>query len=299
MVILTNYNEPEKKDMAIVIAFFNPAKSIRLIQNFLTIKQCLERANIPTFIGELVTGDEPFLLKPSENVFQFRSDSYMFYKENIMTLIEKEIPSNYTKILQLDGDIMYENPDWYTLVSDTLDHYNVIQPWSKAIQLQFNFVAPKRDPLISCVNKKDGHQGYAWAFQRKWWKEANLFESAVIGGGDSMTAQQCGIIISAFLNSRFYSACFKDGVIPKKPCSYGSCAVTIYHLPHGSMKNRQYDDRYITMMKLLKQLKLNAITDAIQKREDGILVWKSEYKDILNATMLAYFKNRQDDQTSE
>ncbi len=295
MVALPIYNEPEKKDIAILIAFFNPANSIRLIQNLLLVKQCLDKANIPIFLGELAINDQSFLFKESNTVFHFLSDSCMFYKENIMTTIEKRIPAHYTKLLYLDGDILFENPDWYRLVSESLDRHEVVQPFSKAFQLLFNFTIPKRDFLVSCIDNKCGHQGYAWAFQREWWKKAELFDSAVIGGGDSMTAIQCGIDVYAWQNSRFYSTCFKDGRIPQKPCSFTFCDLTIYHLPHGFLKNRQYNDRYITIMKKLQQFKLHAITDALQKREDGILVWKPQYRDTINELMIAYFKNRQDD----
>ena len=107
--LLKHYAEPTTADMAVLMTYFNPANSVRILQNFLQVRYFLQKAAIPLYTAELAFNESPFLLKDA--TVQFRTTSYMFYKENLIKLLTATIPTTYTKLCILDADIMFEQAD--------------------------------------------------------------------------------------------------------------------------------------------------------------------------------------------
>jgi hypothetical protein len=70
-----HYTPPYKADMAVALVFFNPQRSIRVVQNILMVVHYLQTATIPYFIHELAFNDEPHLFAPADNVKRSRSTS--------------------------------------------------------------------------------------------------------------------------------------------------------------------------------------------------------------------------------
>lgn len=99
---LTHYYEPIVKDMVVMIPFFNPLQSTRLLQNFLTVRETLECAGIPYQIGELA-----MLLfhwprrRRYNNIGLYRSASYGFYKEAILNSLIRA--SSFEKYTVMNG----------------------------------------------------------------------------------------------------------------------------------------------------------------------------------------------------
>lgn len=288
------YHAPNKADMAIILVFFNPVASVRLIQNILTVKHSLDTANIPYFIGELAFNSDPFLFNASANIFQYRSDSYMFYKENLIKAVEARIPDSFTKLCILDADIMFDNPYWYSVISQKLDTCKVCQPYTIAYFLDIRFRIEKTKTncvdLASEKNWAKEHPGHIWAFVRQWYRAANISDMTVVGGGDMFLYASLRDISMDHPNLQFY-------ICIHKHCEGNptSCSLNIYHLNHGPLTSRQYVERLFKMSDLMKELGATDITQALCRREDGILVWRPEYKERINAYMLRYFSSRNDD----
>ncbi len=59
---------------------------------------------------------------------------------------------------------------------------------------------------------------------------------------------------------------------------------------HGAHENRMYGSYLQDVCKLAQEHGLSAIHEAVYRREDGLLEWKSEYRDVLNAFNDAYFR---------
>ena len=275
------YDEPIIRDMAILIPFFNLTKSVRLIQNLLTVKYMLERANLPFYIGELAFNDAPFLLSPAENVHQFRSTSYMFYKENIITVLEKRVPASFTKLCILDADVWFGDPAWYSALSTSLNHVQTCQPFQEAVWLDIDYTEMQRQPCLL----KGGHPGFAWGIQRS---VASLPEWAIAGQGDAVLA-------AAITNKELPS--FLDYLKPVIRCEHLSSTHldgTLYHMYHGPLEKRQYKSRHVAFAELLQRLGIT-IEEAVQRRVDGIFEWAPPYMDECNALMALYFYAREDD----
>ena len=69
-----------------------------------------------------------------ENIFTYKTDNYMFYKENIINiLLDKIITSQYTKICIMDADIMFQNKIWYDIISSSLNNLTICQQFNETI----------------------------------------------------------------------------------------------------------------------------------------------------------------------
>ena len=284
-----HYNVPVRADTAVLMVFFNPAQSFRIIQNLLYIKQKLEAAHIPYFIGELAYNDAVHMLTPADNVFQMRGTSYMFSKENIaQTMLLQTAVARYSKYVLLDCDVVFEDPTWIDSISTALDTHDVGQPFTYVNQLDIKF---KSDVVKTSIVKdnRDGHTGYAWAFRRDWWERAGLYEYALIGGGDKCLAHMAGVEL-AWLPKPYLA-----DVPPRIETRVNYLDGTIWHLPHGSLEKRKYVERAATLSDAMRSLRIARLRDAVERNHDGIFEWKSQYKATMNALLLNYFKSREDD----
>lgn len=294
-----NYNEPEKKDMAVIMVYFNATKSVRIAQNILLVKQHLDNANIPYYIGELSIDGSPYLFKESYNIFHYKTDDYMFYKENLINLVEARIPDEYTKICNIDADIFFDDPNWYKLVSDTLDDVDICQPFHTANWLNIEnneIILIRKNSLIGNINV-DGHPGFSWAFTRKWFSHIKLPDFCITGGGDTVFNQM--IVMNNGKTNDYFKYIVNDmnsyiNSIKSLPL-FGYVNVNIYHLFHGSRKQRQYLERQYRIINTLNQLGTNDLSDVIDYDSNGLRCWKEEYKQPMNELIKKYLCDRNDD----
>ena len=298
-----NYNEPIIKDMGIILVYYNPSKSVRIYQNILTVINSLRFSNIPYFIAELVFNNEPFVFMKENNIFQYRSSSYMFYKENLITTLVPLLPSNITKICTMDADLMFDNPKWYDLISNSLNIYNICHPFSTVYRLSINYkIEMTKESCIYLNSNKLSKcsPGFIWAFKKDWYIKNGFFEYAIIGGGDT--------IFHIYLkDNKKYKHSYKNQLFIDKYNEYidkikeipkiGSIDLNIYHLYHGKHINRQYIDRHVLLDNKIAELQITKFSDLIYRRDDNILEWNPIYRDQMNATMQKYFLTRNDDST--
>ena len=280
------YATPKCTDTVVLMVFFNPAGSFRIIQNILYVKQQLAAASIPFFIGELAYNSAPHSIP---DAFQFRSSSYMFSKENLLNaLLEKDEVKAYSKYVIMDCDIVFNTADWVDGISKALDTYDIIQPYQYANLLNLKFKSESVKPSVAFI-PESGHTGYVWAFRRDWYdRVGGLYEYALIGGGDTCLAYMCGFTL---LSARGY----KDDIPASFTLKLSYLPYTIWHLPHGQSVKRQYKERMDVIRITMKTLQIDRLRDAVDRGADGIFEWKPQYKTHLNSVLLNYFKSREDD----
>lgn len=299
---LVQYVQPTIKDMAIILVYFNPCKYRRIIQNALTVKHYFDCAKIPYFIGEIKHDSESqYLFPSSDNVFQYSSNSYMFYKENLIRTIEPLIPSCFTKICILDFDIFFDNPDWYSIVSEKLNTVQVVQPFTQAHYLNIDYSV--HQVKTNCVDKKTTnqinydveHSGFVWAFTREWYKTYDLDDMCISACGDTIFANNITKRKFTDIGSLFY---YKHCVNAKSNTDdvlYNSCNLNIYHLNHGPLVNRQYTNINHVLNFVFIKHNIDSIDAILVRRDDGILEYHEKYAELFNFVMLTYFKTRDDD----
>lgn len=285
------YNTPTKSDICVVFCYFNAAGYVRSLQNLLFFENKLKQANIPYFSIEMVIGDqEPILANPTLCV---RSKSSLFYKEALWNRVEKEIPEQYTKICFLDSDIIFDDPKWVDNLSELLDSYDLVHPFKTInwLDLSFNILlsgVSKFYNSILDIKQACSTPGIGWGISRKFFSEiGGFFDKCILGSGDSMfysailtSTMQIPPILKIEYNT------YKTNIIKYKPSvTYLDCS--IYHLYHGSEKNRKYTSRY----SIFNSIK-SSFDELVSINSDGFLELNDSK---INTKFHQYFLERAED----
>lgn len=288
-VAACRYEIPKHKDMAVCFVFFNPARSKKMLMNYLYTIEKLKLADIPYYTMELLFDDHEPEIKDAIHV---RSKSVLFHKETLCSLLEKRVPRSFTKLLFLDADVIFGHPGWYTEVSRLLTTYEVVQPFSSCVWLDSTYTKLVQTRLsVAYMNRTNPynhnyHPGFAWAFQRKWFREIGFYKEGITGSGDTMST-------AAWMNIKFPKGYVHQSLVPSYEdysrlahpnlaCSTG----TIYHLWHGSAKNRKYVDRH----RILDGVR--DVRSILETNKDGVLELTDRDVD---RKMREYFASREDD----
>lgn len=287
------YSMPKQKDMAVCFVYFNASNSKRILMNFLYVQNMMQLAQIPTFTIE-VYSTTPSIYKS----FRIKSDSVLFHKERLCYLLEKKVPAKYTKLIFLDIDILFGDPEWYDNVSKALDMYDIVHPYETANWLDLTYTKNLRQAETVVKAWDNGrrigsncHVGFAWAFKREWYNAHGFFQYCVIGSGDSLSSmawlKQSAFFVESDVNSKYevpaYSE-FLKSIFPSPKISY--VKGNIYHLYHGSLANRSYFDRHSIFKDVHDIRSILEIEDTgLFKITDPVIAQKVK----------EYFKNRNDD----
>lgn len=287
------YIKPIKKDLAVCLVYFNCIKSKRLLMNYLYVVEKFKIAGIPLFTIEMYE-DSPEIA----DAIHVKTDFILFQKERLCHLLEKRIPESFTKLLFIDSDLVFQNLNWYNELSQKLNSFNIVQPFEKGVWLDITYtkIVKVRTPIVFYqklgYRQADGgiggyHPGFAWAFQRDWFRKVGFFQYSILGCGDTHSS-------TAFTNyihwtcpdytARAFEA-YKKLIEENKP-SVCYLKGNIYHLWHGDQKNRQYSDR----REIFNDVE--DIRDIIKVDKNGLFALKN---DSLKKKIRAYFTNRFDD----
>jgi hypothetical protein len=264
--------------------------------NYLYTINQFQLKKLPFFTLELVFKDRS---PEIPNAFHVYCDSFIFHKERMCRVLETKIPSKYKKLLFVDSDVIFLNPDWYTDVSKLLDTHDVVQPFETCywLDLTYTNITLSRKTVLFMKEKEwnyNYHPGFAWAFRREWYRKVGFFDWALSGSGDTlssagwMSKQFPKIFKSLPLSLKKVYSDFTSKPLPRITYYKGG---EINHLYHGSKTNRQYVDRH-------KMIEFNQdIRTLITINKDGMYEWIDKAK--WNPLFLGYFQNRIDDDVSD
>ena len=300
------YIEPTVTDTAVLLVFYNPAKFKRLLANILYVIQTLREKNIPCFVAECVfKGAKPQI--PGANLV-LHSNSYMFYKEQLVNKLEEVVPEQYTKLVCMDGDLVFDSPDWLDQTSNLLDKYDIIQPFSEACWLtpdNTRVRSKKPSYAYGLVHKKFTypkaihmfHPGFAWAFKRSTFRAINgFYKDAVIGNGDMLF---CFNFFKDEVPDHWIKQVLKVPFIIHKWPEYhaqfkavnptvGYLPIRVFHMFHGVRHHRQYTTRYKSVSHFLH----GGWDDNIFVNKEGLYEFKDQRA---SNGVLQYFKRRNED----
>lgn len=293
------YESPKKKDLAVGFVFFNPAKSKRLLMNYLYTVEKMKLADIPYYTMEMYETESEI-----SDAFHVKTDFILFQKERLCSLLEKKIPKQFTKLLFMDCDLVFDNKNWYRDLSNKLDTFNIVHPFTHALWLDITYrrSVKQRVPIsffktLGYLNRKGGlggyHPGWAWAFQRDWFTRIGFYQYAILGDGDSINASiwldYIDFIYFTFSSRTFLKKTIEEYVEKmKQPPTLCSINGTVYHLWHGDSKKRQYEKRRA----IFSYLKDNDIRTILTTDSNGLFRLKDHSMD---SKIRAYFQNRDDD----
>lgn len=279
----------------------------------------LQTPHVRLTIVEMAYGERPHHIIDVDNVrhVHLRSNHELWHKENMINIGISRLPHDWKYVAWVDGDISFYNPSWAKETIEALQHYQIVQPWSSAIDL-----GPEGEAFATynsfcwCVinghteivnssyyyGDKPGqfypHTGYAWAARREAINTvAGLLDTAIVGAGDH---HQAWALIGKGAKT------VPKGVHPnylKKVLEWqeraqglskniGFVPGTILHNWHGKKKDRKYVPRW-------KVLTDNAFDPETDIKRDWHHLWqlvvKNERQINLRDAVRNYMSSRNED----
>lgn len=308
-----------------ITTFFNPVGYKNKSENFRAFRGAIKKQGLKLIVVELTFNSSTFELSPkdAEILVQLKGDkkNIMWQKEAMLNVGLQHLPEDCDKVVWLDGDIIFTNDNWVNETSSLLEKYKVVQPFRNAIRVGPNIKKVSRYSVVKLRREFwDGSQsfaavwpskgnemvagnffryapGYACAVRRSVIDKIKFYDSAILGGADS-------IMIRAFCGWRHFthSTGLSKSLIKKQDFwsfkTYqevqGSLHFTtgdIVHLWHGNRKDRKYGIRD----NILKQHAFDPDFDIV-KNNSGILEWATE-KTQLEEEVKEYFYVRSESET--
>lgn len=218
---------------------------------------------------ECAYGEEDHVCNlPGVNHIAVRAKTRLWNKENLLNIGVHNTPqAKY--IAWVDADVLFRRRDWAMATLRMLQHYDVIQPWTDAIDLgphdeviqthkgfchQF-FLG---QPMVGKENWKWAgghydypHPGYAWAITRQAYEwVGGLFEVGGMGSGDHHMA--LGLIgkaqysLGAGVSDGYRREVMRwqERALRHINWNIGFVQGTIEHLFHGRKNDRGYESRW-------------------------------------------------------
>lgn len=260
------YNEPIHNTICVGMCFFNPVNYKKTLLNIKIVIEELTKYKIPCYVIELLyPGQEQSI----PNSYIVRAESVLFSKENLWNLLEKKIPDQYNKIIFMDSDVLFSDPDWINKSHDLLMDNDIIQPMEYVYKDIYSIdeeISLNPEDLDFAKNKiafvkaiKEGSKidlgihapGFVLGIDRNFFSNiGGFFEHCLTGSGD--LAFWSAFIPDYTLGSHHLHSNAMNRYLDYKKLinkyfssqklDYVSGCIAM-HLNHGHDKNRRYKDR--------------------------------------------------------
>jgi hypothetical protein len=302
------YATPTRQDMAVLLVYFNACSYKKLAQNLLLTYQTLLRAGIPVYLVEhCFPGQVPLMPANGTTIFNTKSESYMFYKENLLNWLMPKVPPQYTKFFTMDCDLVFEKETWYDDVSVLLDTHDVVQPFHNAFWLGSDLSSIINTKTSFVSNKTTNieslsfiHPGFAWAFKRDYIEPRGVYDYNILGIGDCIIGSSVirkNILDNSWkTNSPYwmldkykeYYELFENNISTFYDQS-------VYHLWHGALKNRRYNNRYQEFKRTYVENAVVEMDELFSVNADGLYEFNIAIRDKMNEVIFKYFESRDED----
>jgi hypothetical protein len=301
-------------DLGVVTSYFNPCGFRTRAENFERFAEPLRASGLPLVVVEAAFGAEPFTLDPSHAPLRVRGRDLMWQKERLLNLALAQLPAQCTKVVWLDADVAFEDPEWAHATSQALERVPIVQPFDEVVRLprgHLRFTGEgERWSGFGAVYAKDpqrllggdfaahGHTGFAWGARREVLTRHGLYDACIAGSGDHMMAHAfCGdwespcirrILGPRGAHLRFFRAWSKR-LYGDVRARVRSVPGRILHFWHGETANR----RYVLRNRELAGFDFDPALD-VRVDDAGCWAWSSE-KPQLHAWATDYFRQRRED----
>lgn len=298
-----------------ITTFFNPAKYKSLLQNYFIFADNLKKQGINLLTVECAFGADDFEIPQSYNVLRLRSDSVMWQKERLINYAVSQLPFSCKYFAWIDCDILLTNNNWAEMAIDKLQVADVIQLYKKVIYLPQGYLEFNgKDKIMllqgivwqkmihnNWLERRKAKQlsfsapGFAWACKREFFGDlGGIYDKNIVGSGDTF-------LVDCYFDSWDIHGFAKKFTEPMK--SHMSLwakqlknknpvldylPIDIWHLWHGSLKNRRYMDRHDVILKH----NYDPLKDIILK--NNVYEWATPKKE-MHEDIKQYFFERKED----
>lgn len=295
--------------MYCITTYFNPAKYKSLYRNYLIFSEQLKQQNVKLITIEL-SFDGKFDIKESDCVYRLKSNSIMWQKERLINFGVSKLPNDADSFAWIDSDVLFDNECWHYEAQIALESYDIIQLFKRVYYLPKHHTKYNQEHSLmvqgviwqeqthkNWLNRRISKElpfstpGFAWACRKSAFV-GGIYDKNIIGSGDTF-------IVDSILNSwqihgfaskfnRHMKFDMWNWLSQQNKLKYSYIPRSIYHLYHGSLKNRQYMDRH----NILSKYDFDPKKDIILK--NNVYEWNSDKKE-MHEDIFKYFLNRNED----
>lgn len=303
-------------DIILITSYFNPVGYKTKLQNYKLFENRILESNLKLFTIECALENAPFQLKSSRHIIQLRSNSIIWQKEILLNYLLEHIPFSFSKVIWLDCDVLFTNPDWIVETSQKLNTYKIVQPFKTLIRLPqkhsyYQAVGESWDSFGYVINEQPGlkdegnfnlhgHTGIAWAARADIILKHGLYDACISGSADhAMAHAMCGNFNDSCVSAIFGPAKIKNKMFRHflnwaypfyldVKSNIGYASGEALHLWHGDRVNRRYYERHQELI----LLGFDPYKDIVRNR--GVWEW-SQYSKGLQDWTETYFRQRLED----
>ena len=275
---------PLPKKLYIITPIFNPNRYAVRYELYRQFAKHVEESGGILITVELALRDHPFEVTQAGNPnhIQLRTDHVLWYKEPMINVGLRYLPSDWEYVAWVDADTKFLRDDWVQETIRLLQHHSVIQMWSQIQdvtpdfellnnrhpyiysfmyayknKLKSSFASFGNKPLSSedtmAVRKSDswyGPPGLAWAARRDAIDHlGGLIDWGIVGSGDSYMASALIGEVQTQFHRHYHPEYVKKFLIWQDRAerfvrrNVGYMSGTCIHYWHGKKVNRQYVPR--------------------------------------------------------
>lgn len=288
-------------DLYAITTYYNPCGYKTRKQNYELFRQNILNGDIHLLTVEWSTNGNFVLEKKFDNetIIQVGGGDVMWQKERLMNIGLDNLPAECDKVVWVDCDILFENPFWTEDIRQALSQYNVVQIYNKAVLLHKNQTDIYIDNFANnrvCVayyqHFKKQICGYGCAFRREV-LQYGFYDKCIIGSADQVIL--CGAVNRKPVSMNYMSKEHKDDCLDWCKKFHQLCdgkvsyiKNRIYHLWHGNLRHRKYEQRHT----ILEKHHYNPKEDLFI---DNRLFYWSTPKYQMHKKILRYFSERKED----
>lgn len=283
------FHRPDYIDepLYVVTPVFNPQRYRARWKHYKNFEKYVLDSGAHLITIEATFGErqEAITEKVHENheIIHIRTRQEIWLKENMINIAISRLPSTWKYVAWIDSDITFSRPDWVGETLQELQHYKLVQMFSEAYDLDYDWQTIKKhkgfiwcyknEQLSAKVPNQLGfripgkpkhdyislppgmvsywHPGYCWAARREAIESlGGLIDWGILGGGDTFMAYA---LIGALGHRTMPNSLGQSGVRllmewQNRAEKYirrnvGYVKGTLLHHWHGAKKDRAYYDR--------------------------------------------------------
>ena len=305
-----------------VVVSFNPAAYRSKLTNLRMALASARRQGLKVLVVEGAFETDAFSVVPEDAnaLVQVKLSSRLWQKERLLNIGIESLPASCDRVVWMDGDILFTDNDWPGKVADLLQLYIVVQPFQTAYWLNSGALPPSSSQgesleLSICrvspstafseagivhLDYPRGHTGFAWAARRDVFAAGGLYDRMVLGGADTIIASAMyglsaqGLLTSyCTLQHARHISSWMERFHRDIRGSVGYLDGEVYHLWHGSRKNRRYEERH----NILIEEQFDPLLDLSCGSGEG-LSWASRKPDLHRRVYHYFHERREDDEPS-
>lgn len=300
-----------RSDLAFVTSYFNPTNSEIRLSSFRTFHARLSRIGRPIFVAEFAKEGESSQLQGIPNVKTILGKDMLFQKERLINILLPRLIDKFENICWIDCDIVFLDQNPAERILDKLEHVEVVQAGRRLYYAQPGEVPSKypntglrkfcrvmaykqaAENQLSYPAEIDfSFPGGVWAARSEFLKDHQLYDKAILGGGDKFFFDACfGLFSHAITPFLLSNDMIIDWFKWAKPVylrlrgNVTYAELDLAHLYHGKHENRQYISRH----SILKEFGFGP--DSLRINSGGAYEFKERNPLLLNR-IERYFSGR-------